>query len=96
MDWGDACVGHPLLDMAAFLERVPPEAIHDVRAAWAQAWLEVCPSADPGRAAQLIIPVAALREALIYRTFLDGIERTEQRYHEADVPDAIRRALASA
>jgi hypothetical protein len=96
MDWGDACVGHPLLDMAAFLERVPPEATDDVRAAWAQAWLDVCPSADPGRASQLIVPVAALREALIYRTFLDGIERSEQRYHEADVPDAIRRALASA
>lgn len=96
MDWGDACVGHPLLDMAAFLQRVPAVATDDVRAAWTQAWLDARPSADPGRAAQLIAPVAALREALIYRTFLDGIEGSEQRYHAADVPAAIRRALASA
>jgi hypothetical protein len=34
----------------------------------------------------LIEPVEALRRALVYRTFLDGIEETEREYHEADVP----------
>jgi hypothetical protein len=96
MDWGDCCVGHALLDMAAFLQRVPPEARENVRAAWTDAWLDRCPEADPERAARLVAPLAALREALVYRTFLDGIERSERRYHEADVPAALRRALAVA
>jgi Phosphotransferase enzyme family len=94
MDWGDCCVGHPLLDMAAFLDRVPPESIEGVRDAWTAAWLDRLPGADPITAAGLIGPVSALREALVYRTFLDGIERTEQRYHEQDVAAALRRAIA--
>jgi hypothetical protein len=44
---------------------------------------------------ELVEPVAALRAALIYRTFLDGIEETERGYHVDDVPAMLRLALAS-
>jgi hypothetical protein len=94
LDWGDSGVGNPLLDLAAFLPRIDAE---DVRArvgdAWLAAWRVERPLADPWRAADLIAPVAALRQAMIYRGFLDGIEPDERRYHQADVPDRIREAL---
>ena len=85
LDWGDSGVGHPLLDASAF----PPTP------AWVDAWRRVRPGSDPARALDLLGPVASLRRALVYRTFLDGIEASEHRYHEADVPDWIRRAISS-
>jgi hypothetical protein len=59
-----------------------------------RAWRSEYPHADPSRAAELIAPVAALRQALVYQRFLDGIEASERRYHELDVPDWLRRAAA--
>jgi hypothetical protein len=41
----------------------------------------------------LIGPIAALRGALVYQGFLDGIEPSERIYHEADVPASLRRAI---
>ena len=35
-------------------------------------------------------PIATLRMAMIYQRFLDGIEQSERRYHEADVPQQLR------
>lgn len=94
LDWGDSGIGHPLLDAAAFLPRVPDDVRPAVRSAWIEAWQRAQPGCDPARALDLVLPIAALRQALVYRTFLDGIERAEQRYHEGDVPAWIRRALA--
>ena len=96
LDWGDSGVGHPLLDMTAFLERVPPDRLERVRAAWIAAWKDACPSADVSRASDLIRPIAALRQALIYRRFLDGIEASEQVYHREDPASWLRRAIALA
>ena len=96
LDWGDSGVGHPLLDMTAFLERVPPDRLERVRAAWIAAWKEAYPSADVSRAAELIRPIADLRQALIYRSFLDGIEASEQVYHREDPATWLRRAIALA
>lgn len=94
LDWGDSGVGDPLLDMPAFLSGIEAE---DVRArardAWLAAWKVERPHADPWRAAELIAPLAAMRQALIYRGFLDGIEPDEHRYHELDVPEWTREAL---
>jgi hypothetical protein len=58
-------------------------------------WVRRCPRADPARAMELVEPLAALRAALIYRRFLDGIEESERRYHADDVPAMLRIALAS-
>jgi Ser/Thr protein kinase RdoA (MazF antagonist) len=84
LDWGDAGVGHPLLDQSAFLDRVPAEVVGQVRAVWSAAWRRDRPGCEPERAAQLLAPVAAARQAVIYRRFLDRIEPAEQVYHRED------------
>jgi Phosphotransferase enzyme family len=84
LDWGDCGVGHPLLDLPAFLERVPKDVFGAVRAHWLQQWRHAVPGSDPARASVLLAPVAAARQAVVYRGFLDNIEPSEQRYHRAD------------
>jgi hypothetical protein len=84
LDWGDCGLGHPMLDQAAFLERLPAGDQDLVRAAWARAWRAAVPGCDPERAASLLAPVAALRQALVYQGFLDGIEPSERTYHRTD------------
>ena len=94
VDWGDSAVGHPLVDVRAFLARVPPGPVRDrLRALVVAEWSRRRPGCDAGLALRLVAPVAALTGALVYRTFLDGIEATEQRYHERDVPAMLRQAV---
>ncbi|GAA4360439.1 aminoglycoside phosphotransferase family protein [Angustibacter luteus] len=93
LDWGDSGVGHPLLDLPAFLERLPGDQQDAVRAGWVRQWRARRPDADVERAIALVPPLAALRQALIYRTFLDRIEPDERIYHRDDPPVWIRRAL---
>ena len=94
LDWGDCGVGHPLLDQPAFLDRVPTAAIEHLRRRWHDAWTEAVPGSDPDRAAELIEPVAAARQAVIYRGFLDAIEPSEQPYHLGDPAGWLDRAAA--
>ena len=93
LDWGDSAIGHPLLDTTSFLSRLPPADREPVRRAWIAAWRQAIPGSDPGRAATLIPPIAALRSAVVYRQFLDGIEPDERVYHQRDVPEWLLRAL---
>ena len=92
LDWGDCGMGHPLLDQAAFLSSIAEHKREPVRAAWAALWRDALPGCEPDRAAELLAPVAALRQALIYRTFLDGIEPDERVYHASDPGTWLRRA----
>ena len=94
LDWGDSGVGHPLLDMPAFLSRVPSDAVAAVRALWLQQWRDALPGADPTRAAALLEPVAAARQAVVYQGFLDRIEPSERRYHSADPAEWLMRTAA--
>jgi phosphotransferase family enzyme len=94
LDWGDSGVGHPLLDMPAFLDRVPAERLGRVRATWTAAWKKSFPRADVARAAELVQPVAALRLAIVFRRFLDSIEPSERVYHREDPANWLRRAIA--
>jgi hypothetical protein len=96
LDWGDAGVGHPMLDMSSFEGYVSDDAKPRIRQAWIDAWKRARPGADPAHARALIEPIAALRRAVIYRGFLDGIEPSERRYHESDVRDWLRAALGNA
>jgi Phosphotransferase enzyme family len=92
LDWGDCGVGHPMLDVAAMKEPLDAQSRDGVVEAWAGAWQERYPGSDPLRAATLIEPIAALRQAVIYRKFLDGIEPSERCYHQSDPQRWLRRA----
>ena len=94
LDWGDCGLGNPLLDLPAFLEAAPSGHRRRIRDAWLAAWGRAVVVADPPRAAALIEPLAAARQALIYRTFLDGIEPSERRYHAQDVARWLKRTAA--
>lgn len=91
LDWGDSGVGHPLLDQAAFLDRVSDDALPAIRDRWHAAWRRVLPGSDPEHASTLLAPVAAARQAVIYCVFLDGIEPSEHPYHAPDPADWLTR-----
>ena len=91
LDWGDSGVGHPLLDQPAFLTAIPEDAVGAVQARWLQLWSDVVPGSDPARASVLLAPVAAARQAVIYRKFLDNIEPSEHPYHRADPAHWLKR-----
>ncbi len=90
LDWGDAGVGHPLLDYTAFLGRVSTEVQQQLRNVWETAWRAVYPTSDPSRAWDLIAPIGQARKAVIYRKFLDNIEPSERIYHRDDPRDCLR------
>jgi aminoglycoside phosphotransferase (APT) family kinase protein len=92
IDWGDSGIGHPLLDQPAFLSSSQSSDVAALQEHWSNAWRQAVPGCQPERAAALLAPVAAARQALIYQTFLDAIEATERRYHEADVLRWLHRA----
>ena len=96
MDWGDCGVGHPLLDQPAMLQRLDAPTADAVEQAWDGAWREAVPGSDPARAAALLAPLAALRQAVLYQHFLDHIERSEHPYHRDDPPLWLRHAAALA
>jgi len=95
LDWGDSGVGHPLLDQAAFLGRQGDPVRSRLLAEWARLWRAAVPGSDPERAAELIEPVAALRQAVIYHHFLDNIEPDEHIYHSGDPAAWLQRAAAA-
>jgi hypothetical protein len=92
LDWGDCGVGHPLLDQAAFIERLSPTDRAAVQSLWADLWRDAVPGSDPESAAELLEPVAALRQAVIYDMFLAAIEPDERVYHAGDPAAWLRRA----
>ena len=92
LDWGDAGVGHPMLDQAAFLRgRSDPDRAA-AQAHWGRLWRKAVPGSEPERAGDLLGPVAALRQAAIYQMFLDRIEPDERVYHRDDPARWLRRA----
>ena len=54
------------------------------------------PGSDPARAADLLAPAAALRQAVLYTHFLDQIEPDERAYHAGDPATWLRRAASLA
>jgi hypothetical protein len=94
LDWGDSGVGSPLLDQSAFLSRVPEDVRPELLEHWALEWLAVVPGSDPRRASELVRPIAAARQAVIYQSFLDNIEPSEQVFHRGDPEAWLRTTLA--
>ncbi len=91
LDWGDAGVGHPLLDASAFMERMPAGLQSRLRDHWLKRWQDACPDCDARRAWDLIAPIAAARRAVIYLGFLDNIEPAEHPYHRDDPREWMQR-----
>lgn len=94
LDWGDSGLGHPLLDQPAFLGRIAGDSVAAVREQWLRQWSDAVPGSDPARAADLLAPIAAARQAVIYRGFLDRIEPAEHPYHRHDPAEWLQRAAA--
>ena len=94
LDWGDSGVGHPLLDQPAFLTRIAEEPVPRLREQWHAAWSPAAPGSDPDRAATLLAPIAAARQAVIYQGFLDRIEPSEHPYHRDDPLDWLGRTAS--
>ncbi len=94
LDWGDCGVGNPLLDLSAFLGRVPSDVMPVLRDHWVAEWRRHVPGSDPALVAQLIGPVAAARQAVMYQLFVDALEPVERRYHDADVPEWLARTAS--
>jgi hypothetical protein len=90
-DWGDSFVGHPLLDLAVIGDG-EGGGDGELLRYWIDRWRARVPGSDPHRAWELLRPVAALRAAWVYQTFLDHIEPSEHPYHRHDVQPAIDRA----
>jgi aminoglycoside phosphotransferase (APT) family kinase protein len=95
LDWGDCGIGNPLLDQAAALASIRPEQRGPLRAHWARLWRTAVPGCDPDRAAELLAPIRALRQALVYQAVLDGIEPDERVYHSGDPAHWLRQASTS-
>jgi aminoglycoside phosphotransferase (APT) family kinase protein len=96
MDWGDATVGHPALDILRLTGDLSDADAEPLVAAWVNRWRATVPGCDPERAVELMRPVAALCAAAAYAGFLARIEPSEWPYHAADVPAALTAAVAAA
>ncbi len=71
-DWTDASVGHPFLDVATFLQPSrlfdeAPDARDRLRAAYLDEWRGIAPPADLVRAADLMLPVGMIHQAVSYQ-----------------------------
>lgn len=86
IDWGDASISHPLFDLAV-LDSYTPEWGSEAT----DRWLDLL---DFDRTAwHAFRPLAAIRLAIVYRRFCDGIEASEQIYHRHDIAPALRTGL---
>jgi thiamine kinase-like enzyme len=91
LDWGDCCVGHPLLDLPALIDRAGEHA-PKLLSHWQQAWQTRLPDADIETAIHLLTPVAYARMAAVYQHFLENIEPAERVFHERDPAIALEKA----
>ncbi|MET0424461.1 MAG: phosphotransferase [Actinoplanes sp.] len=94
MDWGDCSIGHPGFDILRLTGGLDPAEQDEVLTAWAARWTRSVPGSDPRRAAELLRPVAALRDATVYAGFVAAIEPAEAPYHASDVPAALAAAAS--
>lgn len=92
LDWVDCAVGHPLLDVAAFLDAVPIRCRPALRRFWTNQWSSRVSEADADRAISLVEPLAALRRAVVYLGFLGSFEPAEHCYFDRDATRWLERA----
>ncbi len=96
IDWGDSFVGHPGFDALRMTVGLDGPEAAALLASWSRSWRDFSPGSDPDQALALLRVVECLRLAAVYADFLAGIEPSERRYHAADVPEWLDRAVAAA
>ena len=84
MDWSDASISHPALDIVGLLARLSADRRAATLERWAARWRSAVPGCDPYAAVALVEPLQPLQSGLLYQDFLDHIEPSERRYHEGD------------
>jgi hypothetical protein len=92
IDWGDSFIGHPGFDILHLAEGLPGPEASELTGQWSARWRADVPGCDPGRALELLRPVAALRNAAVYATFLAAVEPAEHPYHAPDIGLWLNRA----
>ena len=92
LDWSDSGIGHPLLDETALLRHVGATDRSMVYDHWHEAWRKAVPGSNPGRASQLLKPLAAIHQAIIRQRFIDNIEPAEHFYHLPKRASWLKRA----
>ena len=95
VDWADAFIGHPALDVQRLHDFLPAVKHPHVTDVWRTAWKNHAPNSDPLRAIRPMKVLGYLTYALTYQRFLDNIEPTERIYHQDD-PAICLRAAAGA
>lgn len=69
---------------SSFIDRAPEQYRVPLRRHWQDAWRAAVPDSQPAAVWDLLAPIAAARQAMIYRLFLDNIESAEHPYHRDD------------
>jgi hypothetical protein len=93
MDWSDASISHPALDIVGLLARLSTERRAATLDRWAGLWRDAVPGCDPYAAVELVEPLQPLQSGLLYQHFLDHIEPSERRYHEGDPAAMVELAV---
>lgn len=94
IDWGECVIGNPALDLIRMRDFQTKQPSSLLVGQWCDHWSRVVPGCDPRRALSQMVVVQALHEALSYGGFVRSIEPAERPFHEQDVIDAARRAVA--
>jgi hypothetical protein len=95
IDWTDAQIGHPALDLAAFLVGLTGAEQAVLSAQWAEHWRAAVPGCRPERAHELARPVAAFAQATAYDMFILLAEPDERIWHAKYALRWLRRAIAA-
>jgi len=93
LDWGDAGVGNPVIDILRLWGFVAPDQRDQVIESWAVAWRDLVPGCEPEAALEPFAPVVELLDGLTYQAFLDHIEPDERVYHAEDPLTSLRCAV---
>lgn len=75
-DWTDACVGHPLAELAAALLGFGEKEGRHRSRAFVEVWAQALPGLDVERALWLAPAIGAAHQVVNYARIVDGIERS--------------------
>jgi len=93
LDWGDAAIGHPVIDIIRLRGFMREDQRDEVIRLWSTAWKAAIPGCEPEAALEPFAPVVELLDGLIYQAFLDNIEPDERVYHAEDPLTSLRCAV---